>query len=252
MNYTKDYIQKGSQRRSGQKLKKVVFIVAHDTGNDSSTARGNVSYYKNSCNQMSASAHLFVDDLGVIECIPLDEKAWHVLYEKPKDNRLFGIDANDGAIGVELCYFSKDKKRSLKAYENYVKLIANLCKKYNLNPHKHVVGHSLLDPGRKTDPENALKKINKTFNDLLNDIDKEMKPKAATNKEKCTVKVKFSKASYKLASYRDFLNKHSLKYKEEVGQTITTILVNFAPNSTRYGNLIQYLKDNDITYSLAK
>ncbi|WP_413467483.1 hypothetical protein [Metabacillus niabensis] len=38
--------------------------------------------------------------------IPLDEKAWHVQYNKPYDNRLFGDDANDCdcAIGVELCY----------------------------------------------------------------------------------------------------------------------------------------------------
>ncbi|WP_235929795.1 hypothetical protein [Chengkuizengella marina] len=35
------------------------------------------------------------------------EKAWHVQYQKPLDNQLFGDDANDIAAGVELCYSYK-------------------------------------------------------------------------------------------------------------------------------------------------
>lgn len=80
------------------------FIVAHDTGNPGSTAAENVDYYERSRDRDSASAHLFVDDREILECIPAltrtPEKAWHVLYGLPAEGRLYGFDANDVAIGV--------------------------------------------------------------------------------------------------------------------------------------------------------
>ncbi|MCP3776721.1 hypothetical protein NLX71_26135 [Paenibacillus sp. MZ04-78.2] len=83
-------------------------MVAHDTGNPGSTVAGNVSYYERSRHVVSASAHLFVDDREIIECIPFltgaREKAYHVVYDVLKDNELYGCNANDAAGGVELCY----------------------------------------------------------------------------------------------------------------------------------------------------
>ena len=170
MKITQKLIPKPSKRRSGDKIKGVKFIVAHDTGNDNSTALQNVNYYINSKDEMSASAHTFIDDKDIIECVPLDEKAWHVRYNVPVDNTIFGVDANDYAIGVELCYFSKDKERSLKAYNNYVEYIAQKTLEYNLNPKTKIVGHYTLDPGRKTDPINAFKTFNKTWEDFIKDL----------------------------------------------------------------------------------
>lgn len=170
MKITQNYLPLGGKRRSGQKLVSVKFIVAHDTGNDGSTAAQNVSYYKNSVGEMSASAHTFIDDKDIIECIPLDEKAWHVLYNVTTDNRMFGVDANDYALGIELCYFSKDKERSLKAYNNYVNYIAEKTITYNLNPKNKIVGHYTLDPARKTDPINAFKTFNKTWEQFIADV----------------------------------------------------------------------------------
>lgn len=163
-----------SKRRSGLKMNGVRFVVLHDTGNPNSTAQNNVTYYTNSCNETEASAHIFVDDKEAIMCIPcLDspEKAWHVLYNKPYDNQIWGCDANDNAIGVELCYFPNDKTRSLKAYQNYIEIVA-----YLMDFHKIGVkcsGHEQLDPQRKTDPSNALKYIGKTYNNLVSDITSE-------------------------------------------------------------------------------
>lgn len=167
---TQKLIPKPSARRSGDKIKGVKFIVAHDTGNDNSTAMQNVNYFITSANEMSASAHTFIDDKDIIECVPLDEKAWHVRYNVPVDNTMFGVDANDYAIGVELCYFSKDKERSLKAYNNYVEYIAQKTLEYNLNPKTKIVGHYTLDPGRKTDPINAFKTFGKTWEDFIKDL----------------------------------------------------------------------------------
>ena len=54
------YLTAPSKRRSGLKISpSVKFIVAHDTGNPESSAMGNVKYYENSRNELSASAHIF-------------------------------------------------------------------------------------------------------------------------------------------------------------------------------------------------
>ena len=167
-----------SQRRSGEKNLGVKFIVAHDTGTVNADAKNNASYYTTSCYDMQASAHYFVDDIGAICCIPEDEKAWHVRYTSPVDNQLYGGDANDISLGIELCYFA-DLKRSKNAYTNYVALIAILCSKYGIEPSRGIVGHSKLDPTRRTDPENAFNKIGKTWKIFIDDVTKHLKSMTA-------------------------------------------------------------------------
>lgn len=165
-----------TKRRSGQKLAGVRFLVLHDTGNDGSTATGNVNYFTNSANDMQASAHFFVDDKNIICCIPETEKAWHVNYDLPRDNNAYGKDANDWALSIELCWSSKKLIDNIKSYNNYVDLAAYICKKYNLDPDKDIVSHAWLDPARRTDPISALKLIGKDWNTLLKDIAAKIKP----------------------------------------------------------------------------
>lgn len=169
---TPQYLPVPSKRRSGLKISEVKFLVAHDTGNPGSTAAQNVKYYTNSCNQQSSSAHLFVDDQQIIECVPAltatPEKAWHVLYNVPKDNQLFGANANDAAIGVEYCYGGKIDAD--KAYDKYVWLLARLCMQFNLDPAHHIVGHYFLDPQRKTDPVTGLLASRRSMEQLIRDV----------------------------------------------------------------------------------
>jgi N-acetylmuramoyl-L-alanine amidase len=171
-----------SKRRSGNLIDKVVFIVAHDTGNKNSTALNNVDYFIRTCNGdatvknwMPASAHIFVDDKSIIECVPVTtgppEKAWHVLYNLKTDDLIYGANANDAAIGVELCYGTKID--SDEAYRRYVWLIAFLCDKFNLKPENAVSGHFILDPQRKTDPVSGLAFSRRTYENLLHDIKNE-------------------------------------------------------------------------------
>src|SRR6266545_4689932 len=139
---TPRYLTAPSRRRPGRPISpEVKFVVAHDTGNPGSTASGNLAYYERSREEMSASAHLFVDDREIVECIPAlteaPEKAWHVLYGVATDNQLFGFDANDAAIGVEYCYggaIAADE-----AYRKYVWLIAYTCHHFGLDPATSVV-----------------------------------------------------------------------------------------------------------------
>lgn len=165
-------------RRPGYKMNVIRFLVAHDTGNDGSTALGNISYYERTHNDVSASAHTFIDHTGIYECIPLTtgvpEKAWHVIYQKPKDNELYGVDANDASGGVELCYsYKKGSINNEESYKKYVWYLAYCCYKFKLNPAKDITGHHILDPQRKTDPKNALGTMGKSYAQLLQDVVKE-------------------------------------------------------------------------------
>ncbi|BDE75632.1 hypothetical protein [Staphylococcus phage S6] len=151
-----DFLPIGT-RRAGDKLNGPKFIVAHDTGNPNTTAQNNVDYYRNTYNidwNYTASAHIFVDDKECIICVPLDEKAWHVMYNTPTDNSWYGIDANDGAIGVEGCYFS-NRSRSLKSFDNYCRVLAFLCKEYKINASTNMPGHQDIQAD-KQDPGNLL------------------------------------------------------------------------------------------------
>ena len=114
INYVKEYLGEWNgvpvytdfyhmERDMGQSLDtgSPIFAVYHDTGNPGSTAQQNVDYYKNTYDidwATTASAHFFVDDKECIICVPLDEKAWHVIYDTPTDNYYFGDDANDAAL----------------------------------------------------------------------------------------------------------------------------------------------------------
>ncbi len=166
---TRDFIRLGNSR-SGQKLNGVRFIVSHDTGNPGSTAYQNMNYFNKQ--QPSASAHTFVDDQYILEIIPLNEKAWHVRYNVSKDNQMFGADANDAAIGVEFCFGGSINFQ--ESYNRYVWYHAYLCQTFNLDPHKHIVAHSLLDPSRRSDPQSALNRNGVSWDQFIKDVSNAM------------------------------------------------------------------------------
>lgn len=146
-------------RRSGQPLTtgKPKFMVIHDTGNINTTAQDNVNYYKNSYNidwSMVASAHIFVDDKEAIICIPVTEKAWHVLYNTPIDNQWYNLDANDAAFGIEGCYFT-DKVRTQKSLDNTARVAAYLAKFWKIDYKTEAPGHQDIQ-NDKIDPGNLL------------------------------------------------------------------------------------------------
>lgn len=171
---TPRYLTANTKRRSGQLIHpSVKFVVAHDTGNPKSTASGNVSYYERTNNETYASAHIFIDDKEIIECIPAltserPEKAWHVRYNMSKDNELYGFEANDVAIGVEYCY--GEQINADEAYKRYIWTIAYICHKFDLDPKVSISGHYILDPGRKTDPVSGLKASGRSYEQLLRDV----------------------------------------------------------------------------------
>lgn len=171
------YINKGNAR-SGAKIPKVLFLVAHDIGNGGSTADENQRYFNN--HQPSASAHTFIDDKEILEIVPLDEKAWHVRYNTTTDNVKFGDDANDSAIGTELCWGQEINFQ--QAYEKYVWYHAYLCNRFGLDPKTEIVAHATLDPARRSDPHNAFGKNGKTYAQFIADVIKELEGSALAPK----------------------------------------------------------------------
>jgi N-acetylmuramoyl-L-alanine amidase len=178
---TKKYLPSPTRRRSGLLADAIKFVVVHDTGNPGSTARGNVKFYADTADTVerkkTASAHLFVDDREIVECVPAltgtPEKAWHVLYDRPADNELFGADANDAAIGIEYCYGGTINPDL--AYEKYVWLIAKTCDAFGLDPASSIVSHAFLDPKRKTDPITGLAHSRRSYDRLLLDVQREFR-----------------------------------------------------------------------------
>lgn len=173
------YITKRSNTRPGTRLTtgSPAFFVAHDTGNPGATADNHFTYF-NGLRDRSASAHVFIDDTKILEIIPTGtgtdpaEKAWHVLYNVTTDNERFGYNANDAALGVELCYGGKIN--FTEAYKRFVWYFAYCCKRWSKNPSTHIASHKQLDPGRKFDCEQALAIGGKTLKDLIYDVAAEL------------------------------------------------------------------------------
>ncbi|WP_235957074.1 peptidoglycan recognition protein family protein [Paenibacillus apii] len=154
------------------------FLVAHDTGNPGATADNHFDYFQ-TLKDRSASAQVFIDDKKILEIIPTgtgadpEEKAWHVLYNVSTDNDRFGDDANDIALGVDLCYGGEIDFAA--AYDRFVWYLAYCCDKWGLNPLTHIPSHKQLDPARKRDCNQALAMAGKTLKDLLYDVATEIK-----------------------------------------------------------------------------
>ncbi len=173
------YIAKRSNTRPGTRLTTgtPAFFVAHDTGNPGASADNHYRYF-NGLKDRSASAHTFIDDKKILEIIPAGtgpdpaEKAWHVLYNVTTDNEQFGYDANNAALGVELCYGGGIDFE--EAYKRFVWYLAFCCTKWKKNPRLFIPSHKQLDPARKIDCDNALKFGGRTLKDLIIDVTAEM------------------------------------------------------------------------------
>lgn len=101
--------------------------------------RWNRSFEKGETSKQ-ACVHAFVDDAGIVQCLPWDMRGWHA-----------GGAANDTHIGIELCEpagavynrngtaFAQYDRAALapyfdKVWSNAVALCAELCRTFSLDP----------------------------------------------------------------------------------------------------------------------
>jgi hypothetical protein len=119
MNYVVDHIPKDTpmNRRPENPLNATTLTI-HNTGNPDSTARNERNNLTNPSNSRVASFHIVIDERGAIECLPLNENAWH------SGDGNGPASGNRTSLSIELCE-SGDYKKTV---ENAVELVASMLK----------------------------------------------------------------------------------------------------------------------------
>lgn len=119
-------------------------IIIHNTANDAS-AQNEIAYMHG--NNKKVSFHFAVDDIEVIQALPLDRNSWNA------GDGGNGKGNREG-ISIEICYSKSGGERWLKAVDNAAKLTAKLLKDYGfgidkVTKHKDYSGkhcpHRILD-----------------------------------------------------------------------------------------------------------
>lgn len=128
-----NHIPTSSRKRLHRKMQPE-YITVHNTGNPKSTAANERDYLTNPSNMTTTAYHIVVDAKQAIECVPLDEMAYHAGDGK-------NGTGNSKSIGIEICE-SGDYAANEQAA---VELIADLLIKYGwsvdrVKPHQHWSG----------------------------------------------------------------------------------------------------------------
>ena len=118
------------------------YIVVHYVGAQSSTALNNCKYFAGGDRQ--ASAHYFVDDTSIWQCIEDQHGAWHVGNTRTEVN-------NKNSLGIEMCCMGPNLMVTEKTEANTVDLVKYLMNKYNI-PVANVRTHYQVSGGTKTCP----------------------------------------------------------------------------------------------------
>lgn len=113
-------------------------LVVHYTGNSTDTAYANTNYFK-SINR-NASAHYFVDDNNIYQCVEDKDVSWHCgdALKKGSGGSFYGKCTNYNSIGIEMCCTNSDV--SEKTVSNTIELVKYLMNKYGI-PASNVIRH---------------------------------------------------------------------------------------------------------------
>ena len=136
MNINKNITTVNYNKGSG--TGRIKYIVIHYTANNGDTAKGNTTYFKTV--YRGASAHYFVDENSIWQCVEDKDIAWHC---NTTGTYYHSYCRNANSLGVELCS-EKDSKG--KAYfteatmKRAAELIKYLMQLYNV-PIENVIRH---------------------------------------------------------------------------------------------------------------
>jgi N-acetylmuramoyl-L-alanine amidase CwlA len=140
-------------------------LVIHETSDDGATDEDESKYFHN--NKVNASAHYFVDHDSITQLLFENKVAYHA-----------GQTANYMYLSIELCHFNNNESKFNEVWKRGVWLSADICKRYGWNPLNKVVSHNWVSKTYKetnhTDPLDYFIQYKKTFDDFINDVNKEM------------------------------------------------------------------------------
>ena len=131
-NITEMNFTRGGEGRS------IGYIVIHYTGNDGDTARSNTEFFKRI--YRGASAHYFIDESSVWQCVEDGNIAWHC---GTSGVYVHNRCRNSNSIGIELCSRRDSEGRYYFArgtVENAAELIKALMEKYKI-PARNILRH---------------------------------------------------------------------------------------------------------------
>lgn len=107
--------------------------------------------YFDQIKNLRVSAHLFINRQGhVTQFVPFHERAWHAGESMFKGR----TGCNDFSIGIEL-EGADDVPYEKAQYVQLTRVVHALMQAYPGIVRDHIVGHSDIAPGRKTDPGEA-------------------------------------------------------------------------------------------------
>lgn len=138
----------------------IQYLVIHYVGAVSS-AKANCNYFYST--YRAASAHYFVDDNSIWQCVLDKDIAWHV-----GANNYFNGCRNTNSIGIEMCCFNNNGTLDMSdaTINNTLELAAYICRKYGITidrvvrhydvTHKSCPAPFVSNPSRWNDFKNRL------------------------------------------------------------------------------------------------
>lgn len=175
MNIKEMLITPNTYSRPQTKIGKIKNIVIHWVGNAGTTAENNAKYFdglkvgkKSSAGKyIYASSHYIIGNDGVVvRCVPESEVAYHA------------SSANSYSIGIEMCHPDWEGKFTDKAYKALVKLLVELCNKYQLEPTQAIIRHydvtGKMCPKHYVENGGAFKKLKEEVVKGMNKEDQEL------------------------------------------------------------------------------
>lgn len=121
---------------SNRALNTIQWIVLHYTAGKGDTAKGNCSYFYSV--YRGASAHYFVDETSIYQCVLDNDIAWHC----GTTGKYYSACRNSTSIGIEMCSDFKNGAYYISdaTVARTLKLVKYLMKKYNIDK-SHVIMH---------------------------------------------------------------------------------------------------------------
>lgn len=137
----------------------IQYLTIHYVGAVSS-AKNNCSYFYST--YRGASAHYFVDDNSIWQCVLDKDIAWHC----GTNGTYYNGCRNSNSIGIEMCCYSNNGTLDMSdaTINNTLDLAAYICKKYNI-PIDRVVRH--YDVTHKNCPAPFVRDVSR-WNDFKN------------------------------------------------------------------------------------
>ncbi len=132
-----DYVEyqpiiKNEYSRPDIKLEEINAVVVHYVADPTATAAQTRAYFNNLAitHYTWASSHFVVGlDGEVLQLIPLTEWAY------------CSNERNKDTVSIECCHPEEDGKFTDATYDSLVKLVADLCREYDLDPRTDVIRH---------------------------------------------------------------------------------------------------------------